>query len=357
MAEGKVKLMAVGDIFLETKDNINPFVNVKEAFSGKDVLWGNLETVLSDQGEEAEKAVQLYTSPDKVKYLKESGFDVLNIANNHIMDLGLEGFNETLDMLHRSNLTFIGASNHKFTQRHKIVKRKGIKLVFLGYCECGFSNYKEGVFINRIDEDSIVADISALKAHCDIVIVSLHWGIENVFYPSPKQINLARRLIDSGAALILGHHPHVVQGIERYKNGLIVYSLGNFQFITSRERNKQSIILSAEISKNGIEDYRIIPAKIDEDNIPWVMNDEKAREMVSFVEEISLPITEGRVKEDWWFEEIAREHIVGNMKAWIIRIKKYGIKHLLQCIRWHMSPFIVKCYIGLLRRWLRKKEI
>ncbi len=355
--ESNVILIAVGDISLNTKDNSHPFGRVKETFNDKDILFGNLETVLSNQGEKAEKAVLLYTCPEKVEYLKDAGFDVLNIANNHIMDLGIEGFNETLDVLHRSNLTFIGASNHKFTQRHAIVERKGIRLGFLSYCECGFRNYEQGVFINRIDEDTIVADITALKVHCDIVIVSLHWGIENVFYPSPKQIKLTRGLIDSGAALILGHHSHVVQGIERYKNGLIAYSLGNFQFLTSRERNKQSIILSAEISRNGIEDHRIIPAKIDEDFIPCVMNNEKAREMVSFVEEISLPITEGRVKEGWWFEEIAREHIVGNMKAWIARIKKYGIKHLLRCIRWHMSLFIVKCYIGLLRRWLRKKEI
>ena len=272
------------------------------------------------------------------------------------MDLGIEGFNEALEVLARNDLSFIGAGSLKFDKHNTIIEKKGIKLGFLGYCVCGFRNYVDGVFINRIDEDSVVTDITTLKTHCDIVIVSLHWGIENVFYPSLTQIKLARNLVDAGATLVLGHHPHVVQGIERYKNGLIVYSLGNFQFVTEKEENKKSIILSVEISKNGIEDYKIIPAKINEDFAPYVMNDQNTQEMLSFIDTISLPIIEGKVNENWWFEEIARQHLIGNMEAWIVRIKKYGINHLLQCIKWLISPFSVRCYLGLLRRRIRKYD-
>ena len=78
--------------------------------------------------------------------------------------------------------------------------------------------------------------------------------------------------------------------------------------------------------------------------------------MLSFIDRISQPIIEGKVNEKWWFEEIAKEHLAGNMKSWIVRIKKYGIKHLLQCIKWLISPFIVKCYLGLLRRRIRKYD-
>jgi len=356
-----LKLTAVGDICLKTKNNVHPFENVKSAFRDKDILFGNLETVLSNRGKEVEKAVLLHASPEKVEYLKDAGFDILNVANNHIMDLGLEGFNETLEVLNRNGLKFIGAGNQKFTHSYSIAERKGIKLGFLGYYSGGFRDIKKGIFVDKINENEISAGIKHLKSKCDVVIVSLHWGIENVFYPSPKQIKLARNLIYAGSSLVLGHHPHVVQGIERYKNGLIVYSLGNFQFIAYREKNRSSVILTVKINKNRIEDYKIIPVKIDENFIPCVMNNQDTQEMLSFINKISLhkislPIIEERLNEKRWFEEIAKEHLVGNMKAWIVRIKKYGIKHLLQCIKWLISPFIVKCYLGLLRRSVTKND-
>ena len=350
-----LRLIAVGDICLKTKNNMHPFENVKSAFRDKDILFGNLETVLSNQGKEVEKAVLLHASPEKVEYLKDAGFDILNVANNHIMDLGWGGFNDTLEVLNRNDLKFIGAGNQKFNHSYTIVERKGIKLGFLGYYEGGFKNFKKGVFIDRVNENEISAGIKHLKSKCDVVIVSLHWGIENIFYPSPKQIKLARNLIDAGSSLVLGHHPHIVQGIERYKNGLIVYSLGNFQFIADREKNRSSVILTVRINKNGIEDYKIIPVKIDENLIPCVMNNQNTQEMLSFINKISLPIIEERLNEKRWFEEISREHLVGNMKSWIVRIKKYGIKHLLQCIKWLISPFTVNCYLGLLRQRLKKR--
>lgn len=353
---GTVKLIAVGDISLKTKDNTHPFGKVKEALNGKDVLFGNLETVLSEKGKKAEKAVLLYSSPKNVEYLKDAGFDILNVANNHIMDLGPEGFNETLEILNQSRLSFIGAGNQKFSQSYTIIEKKGLKLGFLGYYGEEFRNFKEGIFINRIDKDVINANIKELKLKCDVVIISLHWGIENVFYPSPEQIKLARNLVDAGATLVLGHHPHVVQGLEIYRHGLIVYSLGNFQFVTYRERNKKSIILSLEINNNGIEDFKIIPVKLNENFIPYIMNNQKTQEMLNYINTISYPIIEHKVDEKWWFEEIAKEHLMGSIEAWIVRIKKYGIKHFLQCIEWLISPFTVRCYLGFLRRRIKKYD-
>ena len=116
------------------------------------------------------------------------------------------------------------------------------------------------------------------------------------------------------------------------------------------------MILTVKINKNGIEDYKIIPVKIDENFIPCVMKNQTTQEMLSFINKISLPIIEERLNEKWWFEKIAKEHLVGNMKSWIVRIKKYGIKHLLLCIKWLISPFIVKCYLGLLRQRFTKND-
>jgi len=346
-----VKLIAVGDIFLQTKNSRYPFEGVKEVFRDKDILFGNLETVLLNRGKEVEKAVNLHVSPNRMKYLVDAGFDVLNIANNHIMDLGVEGFNATLDVLNRNNLTFIGGGNQKFNQTWTIIERNDIKFGFLAYYKERLRYYKEGVFINKIDTKGIVSNISNLKPLCDIIIVSLHWGLDNIPYPSTDQINLAHQLIDAGATVILGHHPHVIQGIETYKHGLICYSLGNFQFdpVVSQTKTNKSMILSINFDNNRLKSYDIIPIEIDKNLVPK-MSEGNRKAFIDFVNNLSRPIVDGTLTEKWWFEEIAKEYLSGNMKSWIIRIRRYGIRHLLQCIRWLVSPFCIKCYLGMLRR-------
>ena len=310
-----------------------------------------METVLSTEGKEKEKAVPLHISHEKVKYLKEVNFDVLNLANNHIMDLGIAGFNKTLEVLMKNNLQFIGVSNNKYNLDYVIIEKQGIKLGFLAYAQCGEVFLKESIRINKLELKKITKDIEFIKQKCDFVIVSLHWGIENVFYPSPKQINLAHELIESGATIILGHHPHVIQGIEKYKNGLIAYSLGNFQFgpYVSNSPNNQSFILTIELTKNGLEDYDITPIKIDSDFIPMPAVEEQD-EIQKFIFKISHYINDGTITWRWWFEQIAAEYLSGNMKSFLNRIKRYGFKHFLQCIRWLISSFVIKCYIGYLSK-------
>ena len=348
----KVKLIAVGDISLRTRNDSHPFEKVKVVFKDKDILFGNLETVLSNRGKVAEKAVVLYSSPDKVRWLKDAGFDILNIANNHIMDLGVEGFNETLNVLNQNNLNFIGCSNHKFNQSYVIITVNNTKIGFLAYYEGGFNKPQNGALINGMNKDEIIEDIRNLKSQCDVIVLSLHWGIENVFYPSPKQVDLAHKLIDSGATIILGHHPHVIHGIERYKNGLIAYSLGNFQFdpSISYSPTNQSFILSIELTKSGLENYDIIPVKIDDNFVPYVPTEEEQEEIRRFISEISQPINNGTITWRWWFEQIAGEYLSDNMKSFIVRIKRYGFRHFLQCSIWLISPFCLRCYAGIIRQ-------
>ncbi len=110
----KVKLIAVKDICLNPKNNQHPFTRVEEIFREKDILFGNLETALSDKGTEAEKAVLHYASQQKIQYLKDAHYDVVSVANNHVMDLGIQGLNNTLDVLSEAEISFIGVSNHKY---------------------------------------------------------------------------------------------------------------------------------------------------------------------------------------------------------------------------------------------------
>jgi poly-gamma-glutamate synthesis protein (capsule biosynthesis protein) len=351
----EITLIAVGDISLQTMNDRHPFKAVETVLKHKDILFGNLETVLSNRGKVAEKAVVLNASPSRVSYLKEAGFDILNIANNHILDLGIEGFHNTLAVLRKEKLAFIGA-NDKSDSSCAIVERKGVRFGFLGYCEGVGDLPENNIWMNKIDQAQILRDIEFIKSQCDCVIISLHWGVENVFYPSPKQISLARRLIDNGASVVLGHHSHVAQGIEWYKHGLIAYSLGNFQFDhkISYSKTNESFILCLDFQNGLLENYRIVPVVIDHNNIPVILSGESSKRVKDHVENISQPIKDDQITWDWWFEQIAGEYLSGNMKSFIIRIKRYGVKHLLQCIKWLICPFCLCCYAGIIRRELKK---
>jgi hypothetical protein len=345
-----VRLLAVGDVSLETRNERHPFGQVKEIFKDKDILFGNLETVLSNQGKLAEKAVVLHGSPDKAKYLAEAGFDVLNLANNHIMDLGAEGFHSTLETLRQEGLGFVGA-NDRPGPTHIVLPKQGITLGFLGFHQGGRNRPEEKIWIDRIEPADVIKDIKALRTKCDFVIVSLHWGTENVFYPSPEQIALAHDLIDAGATVILGHHPHVIQGVEQYGQGLIVYSLANFQF--NPGRFNRSMIVCLEFTKQRLEGHRVVPVIIDEDFVPMPDN-KTGQETLDLVASISEPIKNGTITKSWWFEQIAKEHLSGNFKSFIIRIKRYGLRHLLLCTFWLISPFCLRCYAAIVRQGLRK---
>lgn len=347
-----LELYAVGDICLQTKGAVHPFRNMMEIFKNRDILFGNLEVVLSDEGKKAKKAFVLNAPPENVKFLKEAQFNVLNIANNHILDLGVSGFRNTIDLLKENNLRFIGAGSDSSVSNFLIVEKNGLKIGFVGYTRGRF-RVPEGILINKIKEEKIVKDIKDLKEKCDHVVVSLHWGIENVFYPSPDQIALAHSLIDNGAILILGHHPHVIQGIEKYKGGLISYSLGNFQF--DSETFQETIILKVVFNERGIENYNIIPVVIDENSVPVKAEEHNSKKILDLVSRISEPLISGGVDTGWWYSEIAPEYLSDNIKSYMIRIKRYGITHAIECAVWLITPFCLKCYFGLIRqRYLKR---
>jgi len=108
------------------------------------------------------------------------------------------------------------------------------------------------------------------------------------------------------------------------------------------------------MNKQGVKNYEAIPVYIDEDFAPRVMEKLQSEKMLSHISHVSAPIINNGISEKFWFEEIALEHFQGNMASWIKRIKKYGVKHLLQCIRWLLSPFLLKCYAGMIRKGLKQ---
>jgi poly-gamma-glutamate capsule biosynthesis protein CapA/YwtB (metallophosphatase superfamily) len=351
----ELKIMAVGDISLQTTEN--PFRKLESVFSSKDILIGNLETALSDCRDGTQKSVPISSKPWKAKFLKEAGFDILNLANNHVSDRGPLGLEDTLSALDREGLHSLGAG--VFGRKSSVViNREGLAVGFLGYDQYGYD--ENGHYINRLNLDKITSDIFAIRLRCDLIVVSLHWGIENVYYPSPDQIKLAHSIIDAGVSVILGHHAHVLQGVEKYKRGLIAYSLGNFQFDHSisgppsetGRRTDRSIILSFRIGEKGLISHEIIPVVINDNNEPELAN--QSTDIPNFIARISKPLSADTITRNWWFDKIAGQYINDSMRSWRLRIRRYGLMHLIRCCKWLVSPFVLRCFMSIIYNSFRR---
>lgn len=226
--------MAVGDIFLQTKNGeYSPFFFVEDALRKADIVFGNLEVPATEsENQSLEKAFSLKTLPENVSFLKEANFSIVNLANNHICDYGTTGTIETLEHLSNNGIQFIGVGQNIHDCLKEVVyKIKNITIAFIGFYTGGENLSSDGIYVAEMNRQLVLYRIAELKSQYHFVIVSFHWGTENVFYPSPEQQVFARECIDVGASLIIGHHPHRLQGIERYNNVVIFYSLGNFNFM------------------------------------------------------------------------------------------------------------------------------
>jgi poly-gamma-glutamate synthesis protein (capsule biosynthesis protein) len=209
------------------------FGQVAPGLQAADLAFGNLEMPIYTAAERVpnfpEVCPDFYSPALTAPALKALGLDVVNLANNHMMDWGLAGLRETQSALWALGIKTIGAGENLAEARlPAIVEVNGARVGFLGYSEVGLwvaGADRPGVA--PLDRQMILEDVSALKRQVELVIVSLHTGILSD-YPSPEDRRLARDVIDQGANLVLGHGPHVVQGIEAYHPGAIVYSLGNF---------------------------------------------------------------------------------------------------------------------------------
>jgi len=167
--------------------------------------------------------------------MRRAGIGLVALANNHIMDYGIEGLSSTLDALSRAGIQAVGAGMNRHEACSPLfVDVGGRRIAFLARSSVIVSapTYagEEAPGVAFLDPEETISTIRSCRAQADLVILLIHWGLEEYSYPSPTQRQLARRFVDAGANAILGHHPHVLQGFESYKSAPIAYSLGNFVF-------------------------------------------------------------------------------------------------------------------------------
>lgn len=260
-------LLFVGDIMLsrsvgeKTKNSGDwryPFLKIGETLKNAGFTFGNLEGPISDRGKGNGGEMSFRADPRMFEGLTYSGFDMVTVANNHIWDYGKEAFLDTLSRLKEAGINYVGGGNN-FEDAHKAVVKNinGSKIAFLGYTNLLPSN--SGSLTSEpasdlLEENQMKQDIISAKKTADLVVVNFHWGEEYKTQHNKFQEKFAKLAIDSGASLVVGHHPHVIQEVEQYKNAYIAYSLGNFIFDqTFSSQTMKGLMLKVTVNDKKIE--------------------------------------------------------------------------------------------------------
>lgn len=272
-----LELVAVGDIMLDRtlKERMRtlsvryPFegAGIQPILAGADLAFGNLEAPISDRGTRVAKTYTFRADPQAIEALIYAGLDVLSLANNHSGDFGAEALLQTLDLLRQANILAVGAGE-TITQAHeaKIVAVNGLQVAFLAYNQVppeSFAATATSPGHAKMERERMVADVQAARQRADLVIVSCHWGVEYTPYATAAQRELGRALALAGADLVIGHHPHVVQGLAFERDTLIAYSLGNFVFdMDLQTPTMEGVILRCLLDVSGVKTLELIPCRL-----------------------------------------------------------------------------------------------
>lgn len=298
-----MKIVFCGDIVLTKRiekaieDGLlkEEFKAIRAIFKNADLVIGNLECPFTDEDKPA------FTNQFTHKADKKAGriigdlcIDLVSLANNHILDFGKKGLRDTIDVLEMQNIRWLGAGWSEEEARKPIevmVKDRKVGILSLAQKECSAANIK-GWGAGVLDDDYAIETVRCLKRNADIVIAYFHFGIEFARYPTPQQIKLCHVLIEQGADIIIGHHPHVPQGFEFYKKGFIAYSLGNFIFEMPRGSHKfdrLGLIVEIDIAKNTNKKVQITPFDTNNGFPERLVGIEKD-EAFNFLDELTEPI-------------------------------------------------------------------
>lgn len=264
-----VHMRAVGDIQLDRgvtkcwqRTSLSSMLaGVRPHLLSPDITFGNLESLAAHSGIPSNKKYLFRAHPNVILALKDLGFDVLSLANNHIYDYGREAIFETIDHLNKHGIKPVGYDRRdKHSSQAAIAISNGLRVAFLAYSQ--FPDKQKNIYAPSFYK-RIAADIVNTKKQAEFVVVSFHWGIEYEKEPTKAQRDLAKHVAQSGADLIVGHHPHIFQGIEVINQTVVAYSLGNFIFDQSAIYTTDGLILDWQIDENRLQQIKIYPVKIN----------------------------------------------------------------------------------------------
>jgi hypothetical protein len=347
-------LLATGDIGPCRPDPSSIFNLAKERLNSADIVIGQLEPVLTDRGTQMPQArLAMRTSPSTAKAIREAGFNVISFASNHCMDWGTEGLFDTCSALREANIDVIGAgANIAEARKPALITKNGQRIATLAYCSIlpmgywaeqnragcapmrGWTIYEQiehdqpgtpsrtHSFPHREDLELMIRDIQLAKSNADVVVVSMHWGIHFVpFTIADYQRDVAHAAIDAGADVVIGHHPHILKGIEIYRDKVIFYSLGNFaidpptafdkDLLSKQSHNEvkvlnpdwleedghvvlrdsaMALVAKCEVGEHGLQRVSALPVSINRESQPEFLqaNDPRFKTIADYLTNITL---------------------------------------------------------------------
>ncbi|HEY9829288.1 MAG TPA: CapA family protein [Stenomitos sp.] len=315
-SKANIKIKAVGDIVPGTNYPINRlhpnekllFQSVKPLLQGADFLFGNFESTLtnypySSKGVGGGLVVPFRTPPSYTQILKEAGFDIMSVANNHSYDFYAQGFKDTIQNLEKTGIKAVGKKGQIL-----IAHYQGVSIAWIG-----FSYLNEHNSINKLAKAKALVQKASKRA--DIVVISVHAGAEGTdamrvrnqteVFANENRGNLVKfshTLIDNGADLILGHSPHVPRAMELYKGKLIAYSLGNFmgyRTLSTQSELAYSLILEVELNHKGdFVSGNIIPVHLNRQGIPYPDRQSRSIKLIRQLTQLDFPKTALTIKSN-----------------------------------------------------------
>jgi poly-gamma-glutamate capsule biosynthesis protein CapA/YwtB (metallophosphatase superfamily) len=273
-----VELAFVGDVMLgrslgeriTSGEGETIFASVESTLQSADLAIGNLECAMGEGGVKAHKYYTFLAPPQSAALLKNAGFDLLTLANNHSFDFGTGVFQQTEKLLDAHGLGYVGAGSSEDQARAPVVfDVRGFRLAFLAYVEVpkeyigGFDPIvwaagPDTPGVAWADDEKIKQDLKSVDPDVDFTVVLFHFGDEGADIPNPRQIQLSRLAIDYGADLIVGSHSHILQRAEEYQGRWIFYSMGNFVFDEFTGKSNRSAILWITVSRDSPAEYSLL---------------------------------------------------------------------------------------------------
>ncbi len=294
----------VGDVMLgrgvaaaNPGDPAAPLRAMRGFLRGSDLTVGNLESTLSTAGQPQQGDDSFAADPRVLPAMARWGFDALSLANNHTGDYGTAALVRTVAAFRDSGISSFGAGRDlRAAARPVVLERHGIRFGFLGFNAIGetprASRARPGALsvrmpprtgpLNRGDLARVLADVRRLDRRVDVVTVMPHWGTQYTHAVGPLQRRVARRLVDAGADLVIGGHPHWVQGVEHYRGATIAYSLGNFVFdMDFMEETMEGVALTATFRGDRLRGVALTPYRLDRRFAPHVVHGAAARAILA----------------------------------------------------------------------------
>lgn len=266
-----------------------PLERIAPVLRSADIAFANLETPLSDR---ARHNGAFRTPTAFADGLRWAGIDVVSTANNHALDAEGDGLADTKEALWRAGVGAVGTGmDLEDARRPFIVERNGIRVGFLGYSQFvngGTSNFAQPSRpgVAPLDPFLIEEDIRRLRDQVDYVVLSFHWNIENSQETHPKAREFAHRMVDAGADIILGHHPHVPRGVETYKGKVIFYSFGNLIFGHNHTYWMDNYVARLTLEPERIRQVEILPVSGRGTGLsqPYLLEGDEARAVLEDVQ-------------------------------------------------------------------------